>query len=275
MIKLALSDMDNTIVPLGMGVVSERTRAGIHACLDAGVHFAPATGRDPDGLERFFRGDEACYATMLASNSKVITLDGRMVREVFIDTEDVCRVCRLLEHEPDVFCLFRVGDVDYAYGSSDVDYGDLADIFGPDVHPTTELPAGNVIAFTVAHAISTARQEEIRSMIEGACPGLECLAPALGVFDVMPRGWTKASGMQVLMDEMGITADEVCVFGDSENDIPLLKACPNSVTVANALPAAAAVARYHIGACADDAVADALFDIAKAAITGETPAFMH
>ena len=69
MIKLVLSDMDNTIVPLGMGVVSERTRAAIHACLDAGVRFAPATGRDPDGLERFFRGDAACYATMLASNS--------------------------------------------------------------------------------------------------------------------------------------------------------------------------------------------------------------
>ena len=112
-------------------------------------------------------------------------------------------------------------------------------------------------------------------MVEGACPGLECLAPALGVFDVMPRGWNKASGMAVLMEEMGITADEVCVFGDSENDMPLLAACSNSVTVANALPAAAALARYHIGACADDAVADALLDIAEAAATGEMPAFMR
>lgn len=112
-------------------------------------------------------------------------------------------------------------------------------------------------------------------MIETACPDLECLAPALGVFDVMPRGWNKASGMRVLMDEMGITADEVCVFGDSENDLPLLRACPNSVTVANAIPVAAAAARHHIGACADDAVADALLDIAAAAATGEMPAFMR
>jgi len=78
----------------------------------------------------------------------------------------------------------------------------------------------------------------------------------------------------VLMDEMGIAVEEVCVFGDSENDLPLLAACPNSVTVANALPAAAAVARHHIGACADDAVADALLDIAAAAATGGMPAFM-
>ena len=54
MIKLVLSDMDNTIVPLGVGRVSDRMCAAVHACLDAGVRFAPATGRDPDGLERFF-----------------------------------------------------------------------------------------------------------------------------------------------------------------------------------------------------------------------------
>ena len=275
MIKLVLSDMDNTIVPLGAGKVTDRLRAAVHACLDAGVRFAPATGRDPDGLERFFCGDAACYASMLASNSKVIALDGRLIREVFLDTDDVRRVCRLSEGEPDMFCLFRIGDTDYAYGESDVEFGNAADIFGYDIHQTDELPAGNVIALTVAHALTAERQEEVRAMVEGACPGLECLSPSLGVFDVMPRGWNKASGMRVLMDEMGIPIDEVCVFGDSENDLPLLTSCPNSVAVANAMPDAAAAARYHIGACADDAVADALFDIAAAAKTGEMPAFMR
>jgi HAD superfamily hydrolase (TIGR01484 family) len=275
MIKLVLSDMDNTIVPLGAGRVTERLRAAVHACLDAGVRFAPATGRDPDGLERFFCGDAACYASMLASNSKVIALDGRLVREVFIDTDDVRRICEMLEPEPDVFCLFRVGDIDYAYGSSDVDYGDLADIFGPDVHVTQELPSGNVIALTVAHAISAERQQEVRAMVEGACPGLVCRAPALGVFDVMPRGWDKASGMQVLMDEMGITVDEVCVFGDSENDLSMICAVPNSVAVANASPEIAEAARWHIGTSESDAVADALFQITDAASRGEMPAFMQ
>ena len=274
MIKLVLSDMDDTIVPIGADGVTERMRAAVHACLDAGVRFAPATGRDPDGLERFFRGDTACYATMLASNSKVITLDGRLIREVFLDTDGVCRVCEMLAGEPDAFCVYRVGEDDFAYGTSEAEFGELVDIFAPTVKVTRDLPAGKVIALTVVHEVSLERQEEVRAMIETACPGLECLAPALGVFDVMPRGWNKASGMRLLMDEMGISADEVCVFGDSENDLPLLRACPNSVTVANALPKAAAAARYRIGACADDAVADALLDIASAAKTGDMPAFM-
>ena len=274
MIKLVLSDMDDTIVPIGAAGVSDRMLAAVHACLDAGVRFAPATGRDPDGLERFFRGDEACYATMLASNSKVITLDGELIREVFLDTEAVVRTCELLAGEPDAFCVYRVGEDDYAYGTTEAEFGELVDIFAPTVKVTDRLPEGRVIALTVVHAVSAERQEEVRRMVEEASPELECLAPALGVLDVMPRGWNKASGMALLMEAMGICAEEVCVFGDSKNDMPLLAACPNSVTVENALPAAAAIARYHIGACVDDAVADALFDIARAAGTGTMPAFM-
>ena len=274
MIRLVLSDIDDTIVPLGAGGVSERMRAAIHACLDAGVRFAPATGRDLDGLERFFRGDVACYATMLASNAKVITLDGRLVREVFLATDDVVRVCRMLAAEPDCLCVYRVGDEDLVYGGEGIAFGKLIDVFAPTVQLTDRLPEGRVIALSIMHGATPERQREVRAMVETACPRLECLSPALGVFDVMPRGWNKASGMQVLMDKMGITAEEVCAFGDSENDVPMLLACPNSVAVANAMPEARKAARFHIGACADDAVADALLDIAKAAETGSMPAFM-
>ena len=274
MIKLVLSDMDDTIVPLGAPGVSERMRAAVHACLDAGVRFAPATGRDFDGLERFFRHDEACYATMLASNSKVIALDGELIHEVFLNTDDVVRVCEMLAAEPDCLCVYRVDEEDFVYGTGDIGFGELVDIFAPSVKLTDELPEARVVALSAMHGATPRRQAEVRQMIEGACPGLECLSPALGVFDVMPRGWNKASGMQVLMDKMGITAEEVCAFGDSENDVPMLLACPNSVAVANAMPEARKAARFHIGACADDAVADALLDIAKAAETGSMPAFM-
>ena len=55
MIKLALSDMDNTLVPLGARGISKRTNEAIHAVLDAGVLFGPATGRDFVELMRLFR----------------------------------------------------------------------------------------------------------------------------------------------------------------------------------------------------------------------------
>lgn len=49
---------------------------------------------------------------------------------------------------------------------------------------------------------------------------------------------------------------------------------PNSVAVANAIPEVAEAARWHVGASAEEGVADALFEIAVAAVTGGTPDFM-
>lgn len=65
------------------------------------------------------------------------------------------------------------------------------------------------------------------------------------------------------------------MFGDSDNDLPMIDAVPNSVAVANANEAVTAAARWHIGAAADDAVAGALHQIADCAATGEMPPFMR
>ena len=70
MIKLVLSDMDNTLVPFGQPCVSARTIEAIHAVLDAGVLFGPDTGRDYVELMRFFQGDERGFMTGIFSNGK-------------------------------------------------------------------------------------------------------------------------------------------------------------------------------------------------------------
>ena len=67
---------------------------------------------------------------------------------------------------------------------------------------------------------------------------------------------------------MSLTPDEVAVFGDSDNDLPMIDAVPNSVAVANANEAVTAAARWHIGAAVDDAVAGVLHQIAACAATG-------
>ena len=95
------------------------------------------------------------------------------------------------------------------------------------------------------------------------------------MFDVLPTGWDKGSAALELARALGLTPDEVAVFGDSDNDLPMIDAVPNSVAVANANEAVTAAARWHIGAAADDAVAGALHQIAACAATGEMPSFMR
>jgi hypothetical protein len=99
-----------------------------------------------------------------------------------------------------------------------------------------------------------------------AC-GLDFDYPQPGYSNVMPTGWSKASGIRALVEAMGISMEQVVVFGDAGNDVPMFEAVPNSVAVANATDEAAAAARWHIGACEDDAVAEAIERLAA----GEWP----
>ncbi len=77
------------------------------------------------------------------------------------------------------------------------------------------------------------------------------------------------------MEHMGIGLEEICVFGDSENDLAVIEGVPNSTAVANATPQVAAAARWHIGPADQDAVAQALEDIAEAAKGNDCPSFMR
>ena len=92
-----------------------------------------------------------------------------------------------------------------------------------------------------------------------------CPMPGVGHLDLTPKGFGKEHGGDFLMERLGLSPDEVCCFGDAENDLGLLSHYPNSVAVANAVPAVKEVARWHVGPANEESVAHALLDIARAA----------
>ena len=118
---------------------------------------------------------------------------------------------------------------------------------------------------------------ELRERVAAEVPELSLVFPnnRVRLFDILPAGWDKGCAALELARALGLTPDEVAVFGDSDNDLPMIDAVPNSVAVANANEAVTAAARWHIGAAADDAVAGALHQIAACAATGEMPPFMR
>ena len=90
----------------------------------------------------------------------------------------------------------------------------------------------------------------------------------------MPKGVSKASGLEVLLKATGFGYDEVVIFGDAENDLEILKKVPYSVAVANATPEVLRTANYVVGASEDDGVACALEEITRATKAGEMPRFL-
>lgn len=280
MIKLVLSDMDNTLVPFGARHASPRTIEAIHAVLDAGVRFGPDTGRDYVELMRFFKMDEACFMTGIFSNGKRVRADGRYVQTTLIDHDVLVRIDQALRPEEGMFLVCYPAETNlfnpaYGVGVSSAELAVFEARTSFNGGTVDEVPGIDFVAATIACPGGSERMERCRQLIAEAVPEVRIVSPIPEWFDVLPVGTSKAAGLEVLLDALGIGVDEVAVFGDAENDLEIMRKVPHSVAVANASDEVLGVARHRVGASADEGVADALFEIARATRAGEMPSFLR
>lgn len=282
MIKLALTDLDDTLIAAGTAPASAQAVAAMRSAMAGGVHCGPISGRPPSSLGWMFGpGNEDCWQTGAFSNGQMVYLDGRLARKVPLPQEALQDLVALMAREGQAYVtIFDVDGPGIHFVTDSPEtflsnpprrYRDI----GGDIVPA--LPAGPILKANVQCTCPPERMVALRDLANATIPDLELVFPGQGVpvIDILPRGWDKGRAVCFLAETLGLGLDEVAVFGDSENDLAMIRAVPNSVAVANAAPEVAAAARWHIGASADGAVAAALEDIALAAKAGTMPSFMQ
>lgn len=66
--------------------------------------------------------------------------------------------------------------------------------------------------------------QAVRPAIEEAIAGDASITSALaGMLEVLPQGASKAAGIEVVLETLGIQSDEIMAMGDAENDLQMLK----------------------------------------------------
>jgi hydroxymethylpyrimidine pyrophosphatase-like HAD family hydrolase len=100
------------------------------------------------------------------------------------------------------------------------------------------LSIGRVIAATWR-----ANEKAVRQAIHDLGVDLQIILNKEAVM-VLPAHVDKASGLSAALGEIGLSADQCASIGDAENDEALLRMCPLSAAVANALPALKEVAAW-------------------------------
>lgn len=265
MIRLVLSDIDNTLIPFGNAHANKHTLQAIHTCQDAGVVFGPATGRNRPEVATFLCDDAASYATGVFVNGQQVFLNGRLVNEVSLDPTDLRRAVDIVcSRKHCALIVFRPnGHADWV--------GDDRDALGPlpnnaMLHGETHQAALPIYPVVKAGVIAYLERDEelaLKAELEQACPHLGFANTVPQWFDVVPHGWSKADGIEMLMRALGVSPNETCVFGDAENDLAMMERVRHSCAVANATPSVLAAARWHVGASAEDGVAAALQNIAQ------------
>ena len=276
MIRLVLSDLDATLIWREDHVITPFALDAIRVLREAGVHFAPCTGRIYRDLPHMFAGDETACSTAVTSNGQLVYLDGELVDKVPIDHGELVRVAGELACVEDAYLVVEYGGEKVAVG---------ADIAFVTAHPDNfwrvetavpTVPEEPCYKANVRVVGSFERCQEVAALLAGLLPALDFVCPMPGTphIDITPHGFGKDHGGDFLMERLGLTPDEVCCFGDAENDLAVLRHYANSVAVANAVPVVRECARFRIGPASEESVAHALLDIAEATSAGRMPAFM-
>ncbi len=264
--RLILSDVDRTIMPWGCQVVPERIHEAFRFAREQGCAVGLSTGRSYAWAATLFEDDEACYATSVTTNGLEIYHDGKLIVENRIPIELCHRISELVrEIDHAGFVWFDGKQPMIAEGTQE----DLLVAFPRygKICMEAPLPSHDVLKVNPFVGGDLAATQALKDRLEEAVPELDFDVPQAGFINTMPKGWNKGSAVLYLRDYLDVDEDDVFVFGDAENDLTMLEAVKNSVAVANATPAAAAAARWHIGACDDFAVADAVEALAR----GEFP----
>jgi Cof subfamily protein (haloacid dehalogenase superfamily) len=100
---------------------------------------------------------------------------------------------------------------------------------------------------------------EIRPTVELAfLSDAEVTRATEGMLEVLPRGASKAAGVGILRNHLGVDATETLCIGDGENDERMLKEGGISIAMANAVPATAKAALYRTSSNDEGGLAEAL-----------------
>ena len=266
-IKLILADIDGTMLPYGQRIVSERTRRAMHACIDAGMHVGPASGRGISHVTPSFAGDEALTATALGTNGMQVYLDGALIHEEHLDRDALVHVAQVIQGREGVGAIVFDGGTPLLVQGTREDLAQSFPVYAQQALDYEGIPSFPIIKMNIFNAGGIELTREMLDLLVREVPELDFNLPMPGFLNVTPVGYSKASGIDILCDALGITLDQVVTFGDGGNDLEMIAHVPNGTAVAGAVPEVAAVARWHIGPCEDEAVAAALETLA----VGEWP----
>ena len=55
-----------------------------------------------------------------------------------------------------------------------------------------------------------------------------------GFYENVPLGFSKATAIDIILEKLGIPLENAYAIGDSANDLPMLRAVPNSIAMGGA-----------------------------------------
>jgi hypothetical protein len=254
--RLVATDLDGTLLHSD-GTVTERTRRTLTAVEDLGVTVVFVTGRPIRWMDDLWQHVGGHGLAVCSNGGIVYDVHDHVVRRARTIPVDVgLEVGEILRSKVPGTTFALEKTVGFAKEPTflpdmprppELDVGSLAEIFDDTTVKLLalheEMPPERFWAEVeelIGHLVTTT-WSSVGALVEISAPGV-----------------TKASTLELVCEERGITRDEVVAFGDMPNDLPMLEWAGTSYAMANGHPSVRALADHVAPSHDADGVAQVL-----------------
>lgn len=255
--KLVATDLDGTLVR-DDDTVSAHTHATLARLRANGVVLAGATGRGPRLIELSLRDLGPADYLVAAQGGYLYDVSGGTPRTLYSSTMPAAAIAD------------AVARVEAAVGPVHLAVEALAEPFAPlwrddgfrwpyrepTEHRDRALMLGDRPLIKAFLTSPTLDLDTLMDACRRLVPPSECeISRTRDMLEIAPPGRTKATGLAMVADLLGIHPSDVLVFGDMLNDLPMFQWAGYRVAVARAHPDLRALADEVTGDNNEDGVA--------------------
>ncbi|MFI5976740.1 HAD family hydrolase [Streptomyces sp. NPDC051452] len=252
---LIATDLDGTLLR-GDDTVSDRSLAALARVARAGARHLVVTGWPAPRVRSLLAGLGRADLAVCGQGAQLYdAASGRLVWSVRLDRE--LAEAALGKIEAEVGQVHAAVDQDGVDGLTLVEPGYLM--------PRPTLPAVRVARrddlwrapiskVLLRHATLT--DDELAAVARAAVGSLATVTMSgPGTVELQPHGVTKATGLALAAERLGVEPEQALAFGDMPNDIPMFDWAAHGVAMANAHPELKAVADEITRSNEDDGIA--------------------
>lgn len=244
--KAIITDLDRTLLHTDKSVSDETVRV-LKACKEKGILVVVATARPERAITQY--QEKIGFDALITLNGARIIINSRELN-YHIPKKNVMRMLQKLE------------DIDGVVISLETEKGILSNVDIPLWQPIvyeklSEAPLPDIFY----KMIVSSNEIDLHKYMDEILDDYTYVSVADGVlFQIMSKQATKWNGIRLMLDTLGILAEDTVYFGDDNDDIEAIKMCGIGVAVSNAIESVKEVADIIIKSNDEDGVAEYLKD---------------
>lgn len=248
-------DIDGTLISEPRGRLSQSTIKAIQAAREKGHICMINTGRSLALVGENILGDVTFDGILLGCGTMIVYRGETRMHQTFSKQE-----------AGDIIEGLRRHGIDAVLEGSEINYRDseeriVTEVFRKYIHQFDDLHYGS---FEEAPGhfdkfyCYVDRPEKMTEFRREFGDRLDFVDRKKGYFEVTPKGFSKASGMRYIAQDLGISMTETVAIGDSSNDIPMLTCAGIGIAMGNSTEDVIRVADYVTSSIDEDGIWNAL-----------------